>query len=261
MITYKGQSAESNIPTAGKRATPGKLDFRFADEEDAKEIVECVAAAFRVEYDEASTLHNRRGGWEEAPVISEEQVEKDCSSAHLRWIVMETPLPDEIVVATARMSMAAVMSGESKITVDLFAFGEDTESTSVKDQMLVQVERVARSQGIKVLVMEASQHREDLHAWLEACGYEELGGRMGTDESYFKPTMIFEYHKDLTKPSTVVSRGATTAAATAPTASLADDLGGLDLGAAEIMTSQAPEGGMAGLMGDLFTALHKEHQT
>ena len=104
MITYKGQSAESNVPTAGKGAAPGKLDFRFADEEDAKEIVQCVASAFQVEYDKESVLYNRRRGWGEAPVISEEQVEKDCSSANLRWIVLETPLPDEIVVSAARMN-------------------------------------------------------------------------------------------------------------------------------------------------------------
>lgn len=219
-----------------------------------------MASAFQVEYDKQSVLYNRRRGWGEAPVISEEQVEKDCWSANLRWIVLETPLPDEIVVSAARMSMAAVMAGESKIIVDLFAFAEDTDSTSVKDQMLVQIERVARSQGIKFLVMEASQHREDLHTWLEACGYAELGGRMSTDENYLKPTMVFEYHKDLTKPSNIVSRGASAAVAV-PAASLADNLNDLDLGSAEILTSQAPEGGMAGLMGDLFSALHKEHQT
>ena len=116
MITYKGQSAESNVPTAGKGATPGKLDFRFADEEDAKEIVQCVASAFQVEYDKESVLYNRRRGWGEAPVISEEQVEKDCWSANLRWIVLETPLPDEIVVSAARMSMAAVMAGDRSAT-------------------------------------------------------------------------------------------------------------------------------------------------
>jgi hypothetical protein len=253
MITYKGQSAESNVPTAGK-TTPGKLDFRFADEEDAKEIAECVAASFSVEFDSESPLYNRKG--EDSCLISTEQIEKDCSSANLRWIVMETPLPEEIVVATARLSMAAVMAGESKIIVDLIAFAEDTESTSVRDQMLVQVERVGRSQGIKTLVIEISQHREDLQTWLESCGYEELGGRMSEDESYIKPTMIFEYHKDLTKPSKVVSRAP---GASDPTSSLADEVKDMDLATAEIVTSHGPEGGMAGLMSDLFTALHKEH--
>ena len=49
------------------------------------------------------------------------------------------------------------------------------------------------------LVIEVSQHRTDLQEWLEGCGYEELGGRQCTDENVIKPTMVFEFHKDLTK--------------------------------------------------------------
>jgi N-acetylglutamate synthase-like GNAT family acetyltransferase len=285
MITYKGQSAESNVSTGSKTNTAGKLDFRFADEEDAKDISMCISAAYSVEFDPESTLYNRKDS--SIPVVTEEQVANDCYSPNLRWIVLETPVPEELVVAAARLSMASVMEG-SKIVVDMMAFAEDTQSTSIKDQMLVQIERVARSQNIKIVVIETSQHRDDIHSWLEQCGYEELGGRMSEEENYKKATMVFEFHKDLTKPSKAMSRAPAVAVA-APGAvnsvfttaadggavieldvesltagNLADALLGLNISSASASASASdsdspPAGGMAGLMSDLFSALHKEH--
>ena len=261
MITYKGQSAESSVPASSlKRA--GTLDMRFADEEDAEEIAGTVSAGFSMEFDETNPLYNRRNA--DVAVITKEQIEADCGSANKRWIVLETPVPEELVVACARLDMGKVMMGESKATVDLMAFVEDTQSTSTKDQMLVQLERIAKSQNIRILVIEVSQHRLDIQEWLEQCGYEELGGRASDDENYIKPTMVFEFHKDLTKPSKAVIRAPPGSTATTSTGvELEVDMADLGLGDRdfEILTStssEAPPGPMAGLISDLFTALHKE---
>lgn len=264
MITYKGQSAESAVPASSlKRA--GTLDFRFADEEDALDIERTVSAGFSKEFDKNDPLYNRKDV--AVAVITKEEIEKDCASPNKRWIVLETPVPEELVVACARLDMGKVMIGDSKAIVDLMAFVEDTQSTSTKDQMLVQLERIAKSQNIKVLVIEVSQHRLDIQEWLEMCGYEELGGRASEDENYLKPTMVFEFHKDLSKPSKAVTRAPPSSSARASGGAQAVELEvkmgelGLSDNEFEILThasSEPPPGPMAGLISELFTALHKE---
>ena len=161
--------------------------------------------------------------------------------------------------------MGKIMTGESKAVVDLMAFVEDTERTSTKDQMLVQLERVIKSQNIKVLVIEVSQHRLDIQEWLKQCGYEELGGHASTNENYIKPTMIFEFHKDLTKPSKVASRAPSGSSNTAlgdTQRYLEENLQDLqpnsdDFEILSTVSSEAPRAHW-GSISELFTALHKE---
>jgi len=233
---YKGQQVDLNFgapASAGdkNKAKSLKLDMRFADDEDAGDI-ECVLEiADSSEYDENShsccRLANsqRPGAASKLNVrVNKAQIAQDCNTAHTQWIVMETPVPEEQVVGAARLLLGRVFdssngSGPKTAVVDMLASVPDTQQQSVRSQMLAQVERVAVGQGAEVLIVEVIQHRTDLQDWLEACGYEELGGRACEEDGLIRATMVFEFHKNLRNAKansagsfSVVSRTVTDAA-------------------------------------------------
>ena len=99
--------------------------------------------------------------------------------------------------------------------------------------------------------------------------YEELGGHAITIK-YIKPTMIFEFHKDLTKPSKVASQApsgsSNTALGDTQTLGLEENLQDLQLNSDDFeilstVSSEAPSGPIGGLISELFTALRKEQHS
>lgn len=236
---YKGQNVELNFgATASSRvgaeaagsARASRLDMRFADEEDAGDI-ECVLQiADACEYDEESEYYfrmpnNTVPGSESSLNVraSRATIEQDCNKANTRWIVMETPLPEEQVVGAARLFFStpdAMIPGQpKKATVDILACVPDTQFHSVRAQLLAQLERIALGQGMNTLVIHTLQHRTDTQNWLEECGYEELGGFACEEAGILKPTMVFEFHKNLhtARANVVNSASASTSTSTSDT--------------------------------------------
>ena len=203
---YKGQTVEMNYGVSAERPenTRSKLDMRFADEEDAGDI-ECVLQiSDACEFDENSHFYCRMpnnqipGARSKLNVrVGISEIIEDCCSTNARWIVMETAAPEEQVLGAARLLLGGAVDGVKRAVVNVFACVPDTRQQSVRSQLLAQLERIAVGQGADLLVIEVIQHRIDVQEWLEACDYSELGGRICEEPGLLKPTMIFEFHKNL----------------------------------------------------------------
>ena len=133
----------------GDRAGP-KLDFRFADAEDANDIAEVVNDAFAVENVEGVASEPafafRRG----PRLVLEELVAELEASKDLRWIVLETPVPEERVVAAVAILLEAF--GSRKVAVlKCLAVAPDMEGTGIGSQLLRKAESCCRGLGCRVL--------------------------------------------------------------------------------------------------------------
>jgi hypothetical protein len=120
---------------------------------------------------------------------------------------METPVPEEQVVGAARLNYFLTQNNNDDeedvnkpktVVIDIFSYFPDDTVRSVRSQMLAQIERIAVGQGAEIIIIEVYQHRIDIQAWLEDnCGYKELGGHICEEKGLLKPTMVFEFHKNL----------------------------------------------------------------
>ena len=77
------------------------------------EIETIVSAGFSKEFDKNDSFYNRRDA--NVAVITKENIEADCATPNKRWIVLETPIPEEVVVACARLDMGRVMTGNLRL--------------------------------------------------------------------------------------------------------------------------------------------------
>lgn len=201
-ITHSSKPNDSNT----------KLDLRFADDEDAEEIANVVNQSHLVECVEGGKYQMRNDG----PRITVEEIISDCSQASCRWIVLETPRPEELVVAAVRLLM---IPKENKAIIDLICsiplpnnISEVTKSDSsepfsglcrsISSQLLAKTENIARGHGMDWLIIEVSQYREDIMDWVSECGYEDKGGHMWPSNKpcgsgLSKPCMLLEFQKDL----------------------------------------------------------------
>ena len=230
---YKGQTVEFNFPDHFPAGSKGegnkqssKLDMRFCDDEDAADIECLLRVCDACEYNPASEYHFRAASTSESNSVvkvSQDDIVADCDKANVRWIVMETPVPEEAVVGAARMTFKPAggvgsdiddtKAGKAVVCVDVCIYYPDSDSRSVRSQMLAQLERIAVGHGAEVIIMECMQHRVDVQDWLESCGYQELGGRICEESGLIKPTMVFEFHKNL-RTSRAQTVALTTASAT-----------------------------------------------
>lgn len=223
-----------------------KLDFRYADEEDATEIADLVKVVGRLENEAV---------WLKADTerVTAASISEDCSSSKSRWIVLETPAPEETMVAAVRLSL---VESERRCVIDVIcALGEHF---AVYNQLLARVENVARGVGIVNMVIEVVQWNEPMFEWLSSCGYQDNAGREYKAENLLKPTMLLDMHKDLTRSVAAVGNARGDWIETSE--SLDDLLDGLDLSSVEQLEA-AQVGGMETLMANLFVALHKEYSS
>jgi hypothetical protein len=228
----------------------GKLDLRFADEEDCDELSDFVSEIRKLEgeFEWRSPVSN----------VSAEEVAEDCGNMKRRWIVLETPVPEETVVAAVRLRLSED-GGQRKGVVDVLCAvggGEQEQQGTVYNQMLARVENIARGLGISTLVIELAQWKEAAYEWLSSCGYVDRAGRACLDENLLKPTMILEMHKDLTQERQILST--TAVIASAPDDSIDDLLSSINIGSSTTLPL-AENDAMEALVGTLFAALHKEY--
>ena len=228
----------------------GKLDLRFADEEDCDELSDFVSEIRKLEGENE---------WRSPGCnVSAEEVAEDCDNMKRRWIVLETPVPEETVVAAVRLRLSED-GGQRKGVVDVLCAvggGEQEQQGTVYNQMLARVENIARGLGISTLVIELAQWKEAAYEWLSSCGYVDRAGRACLDENLLKPTMILEMHKDLTQERQILST--TAVIASAPDDSIDDLLSSINIGSSTTLPL-AENDAMEALVGTLFAALHKEY--
>ena len=122
----------------------------------------------------------------------------DCQS---RWLVLETPAPEEDVVAAARFTL----DFERKLSVVdiLCSIGGDDEMRGFRLSAIVKkLENIVLGHSFKSIILEVSSWRSDVQEQLNSLGYRDCGGRLYDEEhSLMKPTMILEYRKELNDKS------------------------------------------------------------
>jgi hypothetical protein len=98
-------------------------------------------------------------------------------SSSVRWLLLETPRPEEAVIAALRMHVKRVEGGAQHSVVDLFGSLEPPEQCSVRNMLLNRAETVCRSLGCRKIVFEIPNWSEDRQRWIGSCGYSDLGER------------------------------------------------------------------------------------
>ena len=76
------------------KCSKSAYDFRFADEDDVEDVLGVVTEAYKAEVGGHRTSE---------PLLLSEEVESDLHTATVRWVLIETPRPEEAVVACARL--------------------------------------------------------------------------------------------------------------------------------------------------------------
>jgi hypothetical protein len=245
------------------------LDFRFADDEDAEDIILMVNSAYEHEVVSADGVGD--GFRTSEPLFTLAMIESDFTTPSTRWLVLETPRPEEKVVASARVRMASDAETDQRTCLaDVLCSIGDTpdEQRSRYNQLRLSLEKMAYSQGVSRLSVEIPQWREAEQLWLEASGFQDREGRMWPSDranQVCKHTMILEFRKELTGPPTaepkvgraIESSSSTSGSGTtSTTTALGIDLAGLSV-TKEGGTSGSGDA-MEGLVASLITALHSE---
>ena len=102
------------------------------------------------------------------------QLFDDFESASIRWILLETPRPEEAVIAALRLHILRV-EGVQRAGVSLFGSLEPVGQRSVLNMLLNRAETVCRSLGCQKLVFDIPHWSERRQSWLQECGYQDLG--------------------------------------------------------------------------------------
>jgi hypothetical protein len=206
----------------------------------------------------------------------------------VKWLVLETPVPEELIVGAARLRFDALRNGR----VDCFCASAESgqeAQTAIMKRLLSKVETVCYSAGMRSCVVEAPQWRTDLEALYTECGYAELSGHIWPEErqgELLRPTMVLEFHKVFPEraasapaPASAAAPAGTTSStraggaagsdaardgerAAAAESGVAAELAQLRVVEEEAVPPRAAEGeGMPQLMKTLFAALHAEYRS
>lgn len=98
------------------------------------------------------------------------QIVADCSTPSTRWILLETPRPEELVIAALRIRI--IRESTVHALVDILG---SARSTAIRNIILIRAEAICRSLGCFKITIEVPSWSEDIQEWLSTCGYEDLG--------------------------------------------------------------------------------------
>jgi hypothetical protein len=164
------------------------LDFRFADEEDAAEIVALVNEAYKAAHLAVTAESKPAIGVGEEDVqdrVSGEEVLRDLlGETRRRWLVVETDQgSDSVIVSALRMSVvtsaeSTVNSTSATASVDIIATAPAASGSSAASLLLKRFEATARNTGCGVAQCGAGHWQSRAIEWLKKRGYGEFGGEL-----------------------------------------------------------------------------------
>ena len=158
---YGSSGQQGAAQGAAKSAAGGKLDLRFADEEDADEILEVVCSAYQFDR------------------LILEEVVQNLKGGNKRWLIVETPSPEETMVAVARLAMEVEEGGTLKSAlVDVLAVPPSCQSAGAGTFILKKAENVAKGMGCGMCNLSVGQWDDKIQKWVKARGYDEYGGEL-----------------------------------------------------------------------------------
>lgn len=135
---------------------------RFADIEDAGEITALVNDSHGIQR------------------VSASQVASDLSGGTGgRWVLVETPYPDEILIGCARLEV----EGKQKVcVVSAFAIGKEFQGKGAGGDLMKKVETTVRGMGCEVCNLRIGHWEESVIKWAEGMGYEQAGGEVWPED-------------------------------------------------------------------------------
>ncbi|CBJ28093.1 acetyltransferase [Ectocarpus siliculosus] len=173
-----------------------EVDFRFAGPEDTAEIVTLVNDAFSVEKGGSGLAFTTRDR------VSKEEVDACLhgACAEKRWLVLETPHPEETMVA-ACLICAGTTPGKG--SVELLAVEPARQGRGLGSHLLRRAEGILLNFRCRFVRMRVPQWREDVLGWVGKRGYKETGGGVWGEldgesaEGLTRPTRYFMLTHDL----------------------------------------------------------------
>lgn len=114
----------------------------------------------------------------------------------IKWLVLETPIPEEDIVGAARLTCSNTKIGRVDI---ICAAGCDQIHKSIMKRLLSVIETVSYNMGLHEVIIAIPEWRIDIQDILTIdCSYIEQSGYMWPESKsnqIIKPTMVLEYHK------------------------------------------------------------------
>ena len=183
-----------------------KLDFRFAEVEDADDLAALVNAAFASE-------EALNGGFRTNSRVDVAELRAELENAHeVKWVVLETPVPEEQIVAAVAISAAAARAGSGKRTAYLrcLCVLPAWQSKGAGSILLARAEAIAlqglRCSSARVDVAHStaesssstpSDRKVGVGPWLASKGYAQVGGGCWIGDAWVAPTPYETWGKDL----------------------------------------------------------------
>ncbi|CAM9204268.1 unnamed protein product [Hapterophycus canaliculatus] len=203
------------------------MDFRFASVEDAAEILGLVNDAFSVEKGNSTLSFTTRDRVSEEEVDACLQGGGGGGGGEKRWLVLETPRPEERVVAACLICTVTAISGTGG--VEVLAVDPRRQGEGLGSQMLRRAEGILLNFRCRFVRMRVPQWREDVLGWAAKQGYKETGGGVWGEleeeraQDLTRPTRYFLLTRDLLTDGKVAGTfGDGTARFTAATAAAAE---------------------------------------
>lgn len=180
----------------------------------------------------------------------------DCMS--VKWLLLETPVPEEQLVAALRLRRGSDQAGCIDI---LCAAGDAAVQDRMLRRLLLIAETVSFNLGLKKTIVQVPEWREDLEQLLKSLSYRQLSGCAWPQEKQHqlsKPTMLLDYHKTLSSAPDKASTPTSVAVEEEEEEVLQVEHSSIS----EISTMNPDDDhSMERLMESLFTALHVEYGT
>ena len=96
-----------------------------------------------------------------------------------RWLVVETPEPDDVMVACCRLDVSrAVGATEAAAVFDVLAVESRFRNNGAGGYLLKRCETIARGMGCRTATLSVGHWQSSLLRWARRRGYEERGGEV-----------------------------------------------------------------------------------
>lgn len=134
------------------------------------------------------------------------QLEADFNTTSTKWIVFETPVPEENIVGACRLLCD---HQSDTVVVDIIcADGEAGVRNNIVRDLVKRVEVISMNMGIRTAIVQIPQWRSDLQDCAISCGFEELGGHLWPADKQpqlIKATMVLEFRKKFSGNASIVA--------------------------------------------------------
>jgi N-acetylglutamate synthase-like GNAT family acetyltransferase len=139
------------------------------------------------------------------PRINLNKLETELQNSQTtKWIVLETPLPEELVVATCAITMTPGTNTNNnrgkEAQIRCFSVLKSKQGQNIGNQLLRITEAICRGHGCSNVKIDIAMVRNDIIEWFKRYGYKNMAGGAWMHDAVVDATQYLTMMKDLTKP-------------------------------------------------------------